>query len=200
MTPESITMGGTNANAANRTESPYVEGCSPIKSSSPIRPPTRGWALSPTFSPAPEPRDCHRQSGAPAPPMDVEAYLQPPDCCLALREAGGPGGKVDLVPMEENRNASAVNMADAAEEEEEEREDDCAWNKDAADGLPVRLTSSRTASMFNVESSPMFGSLLTEGNTMPYDNSMQVSLFLKHRAGLGDRPVHWRVGNGFVIL
>ncbi|KAJ8349958.1 hypothetical protein SKAU_G00250880 [Synaphobranchus kaupii] len=185
VTPEGMTLGG--AKAANRAETPYVEGCSPIKSSSPIRPPVRGWVppcykssfleMSPTFSPAPEGGD-GRGGASPAPPLDMETCLLPLDSSPADREPasrdpGSPCDKEaalpDLVPME-NGDSSAVNMAEPAEE----REDYCAWNKDVADGTPVHLTSSRTGSMFNMESSNMFVSLLAEGSTIPYDNSMQV--------------------------
>ena len=183
MTPEGVAVGGVNA--ANHTESPYVEGCSPIKSSSPIRPPVRGWApsslqLSPKFGPAPEAQNGRRQSGrGSAPPMDVEACPQPLDSspagCGPAPCGGKEAGLPELVPMEETGDVSAVNMTD---ETPTDREDECVWNKDAAGSLP--LTSSRTASMFNAESSPMFVSLITEGSSTPYDISMQVRLLRTH--------------------
>ncbi|KAJ8256087.1 hypothetical protein COCON_G00199510 [Conger conger] len=149
VTPEGVAAGGVSA--ANRTESPYVEGCSPIKSSSPIRPPAQGWApsvsqLSPTFSPAPAPQNGRRRSAGPAPPMDVE----PLDSSPADR-----GGK-EAVPME-TREAGGENAAGAPPGE----------HQDEGSGLPLRLTSSRSASMLHTDSSAMFVSLLT-------DSSMQV--------------------------
>ncbi|KAG7467100.1 hypothetical protein MATL_G00149760 [Megalops atlanticus] len=186
VTPDGMALGSSNAENNHCTESPYVEGCSPIKSCSPIRATGRGWVrphhraslleLSPTFSPASERKDNHRQTNS-LPAMDMETCSAllgslSGNCETASESAAGlcddEVALPDLVPMEETRDNSAVNMAEPSESQEDY------WAKEVVDGTPVRLTSSRTGSMLNVENSNMFVSLLAEGSTMPYDNSMQV--------------------------
>ncbi|XP_036395876.1 protein aurora borealis [Megalops cyprinoides] len=186
VTPDGMALGSSNAENNHCTESPYVEGCSPIKSCSPIRATGRGWVhphhraslleLSPTFSPASERKDNHRQTNSlPAMEMDTCSALLGSlsgNCETAsentARLCDDEVALPDLIPMEETRDNSAVNMAEPSESQEDY------WAKEAVDGTPVRLTSSRTGSMLNVENSNMFVSLLAEGSTMPYDNSMQV--------------------------
>ncbi|KAJ8404632.1 hypothetical protein AAFF_G00334950 [Aldrovandia affinis] len=179
VTPDGVTMRSSNAD--NCAKSPYVEGCSPIKSCSPIRPLVRGWAL-PCYRMSPlelSPASDRRHPASPLPPVAMETCLPPLEsssgrCGTSARNVAGPcksgSTLLDLVPMEETEDSSAVNMAEPADS----REDYCVWAKDVVDSTPIRLTGSRTGRMSDMESTNMFVSLLAEGSTMPYDNSMQV--------------------------
>ncbi|KAG9349560.1 hypothetical protein JZ751_028007 [Albula glossodonta] len=186
VTPDGINFGSSSTNNIC-TESPYVEGCSPIKSCSPFRPLDRGWVPpcyraspleSPTFAPASEDQGSQHTASS-VTPVDMETCLLPSESLSGkietavhntARLCNNETALPDLVPMEETRDSGTVNMAEPVEG----REDYCAWAKEMVDSTPIQLTSSRTGSMSNMESTNMFVSLLAEGSTMPCDNSMQM--------------------------
>lgn len=68
-----------------------------------------------------------------------------------------------------------------SEEEEDEvisrnGEESCGWVPEEDTASPASLSSSRTGTVPNAESTHMFVSLLAEGSITPYDISMQVSM------------------------
>ncbi|KAJ8253394.1 hypothetical protein GJAV_G00212440 [Gymnothorax javanicus] len=173
LTPEGVALG-----RANRTVSPYVEGCSPIKRSPVTRSPIGDWAPS-------HPETSHSLTSAPllgetssgrgsVPPIDMEVRPQLLDsshmnCSPALPEThDAPPGQE---PEEEGDDPSAVNMADPAEDCEEY----CSWDKRSPGDTAINPASSHTNSMMPMESTSVFMSLLCEGSSVPYDSSsMQV--------------------------
>uniref|UniRef100_A0A4W5NJ09 Protein aurora borealis n=1 Tax=Hucho hucho TaxID=62062 RepID=A0A4W5NJ09_9TELE len=171
------------------TESPYVDGCSPIRFCSSLQPPgrtqvnpelrtgARCWASPPTISPNPSLLD--QENICPStslPPMELGSCSPSPVPCVPRTSGGlgrlcegGPGtGQplLDSVKMEEEVTENGEVEVDLPVEEEEEG---------GVTPVGVRLTSSRVgASVMAAEASHMFVSLLAEGSSIPYDNSMQV--------------------------
>ncbi|XP_059179766.1 protein aurora borealis [Centropristis striata] len=164
-------------------ESPFVEGCSPIRSCSPHqlhchneaqhnarpkpRPRVRCWASPPLISPILNPRlqDNHEaedqlSSSSPSsscslPPMELDpASPLPRDTHPANTE------RVSLDPTE------PVKMEEGKETEIEEEEE--------GGVLSGQLTSSRMGNVSATDNSNMFVSLLAEGSSIRYDSSMQV--------------------------
>ncbi|XP_038842161.1 protein aurora borealis [Salvelinus namaycush] len=182
VTPEGVPL---DMDITSCTESPYVDGCSPIRFCSSLQPPgrtqvnpelrlgARCWASPPTISPNPSLLDqdniCPSTS---LPPMELGS-CSPSPVPSGPRTSGGPlglgrlceGGSgmcqplLDSVKMEEVENGEVE--VDLPVEEEE----------GGVTPVGVRLTSSRVGA---AEASHMFVSLLAEGSSIPYDNSMQV--------------------------
>ncbi|XP_062303326.1 protein aurora borealis [Osmerus eperlanus] len=153
------------------TESPYVEGCSPIRSCSPLQPQgrtranprsrARCWASPPRVSPILNPKLLENQNvlwlpPSPLPVMEMEPCSPSP----GLARLGETPGCLEPIQMEEAGEEEDELVA--AEEEEEGVASVC-------------LTSSRMGSALAVDTSHMFVSLLAEGSCIPTDSSsMQV--------------------------
>uniref|UniRef100_H2LLD3 Protein aurora borealis n=1 Tax=Oryzias latipes TaxID=8090 RepID=H2LLD3_ORYLA len=161
-------------------ESPFVEGCSPIRSCSPhqlqhhkepprvsrTKPRVRVWASPPLISPILNPKlqdsqepEEHQHSDSPSflPSMDFDPSFPQ---CQDLHPTKSDRVYVDTVEhtkMEEDK--------EMGKEEEEEEEDERPSGQ---------LTSSRMGNVSGTESSQMFLSLLAEGSSIRYDSSMQV--------------------------
>ncbi|KAJ3609939.1 hypothetical protein NHX12_022033 [Muraenolepis orangiensis] len=144
------------------SESPGVQGCSPIQNGSPhhqsrakARPRTRCWASPPLISPILNPKlPDDRPASPPLAPMEFD---------LPSPMALGTG----------LRGAEALERATPTEgrlEDIVEREED----EDEGDEPLEQLTSSRVVNVSTTESCQMFVSLLAEGSSIRNDSSMQV--------------------------
>ncbi|XP_069548694.1 protein aurora borealis [Brachyistius frenatus] len=165
-------------------ESPFVEGCSPIRGCSPhqlychnephhsARPKPRSrvrcWASPPLISPILNPKFQDNQnaeehlppSSSSLPSMDLD-----PSSPVARDAHPADTERVTLDPM------TPVKMEEDKEMGVEGRLDD---EEDEVVGPLGQLTSSRMCNVSATESCQMFVSLLTEGSSIRYDSSMQV--------------------------
>ncbi|XP_032397111.1 protein aurora borealis [Etheostoma spectabile] len=186
LTPHGVPL---DMNVSPCNESPFVEGCSPIRSCSPHhlhchnkphhnarpkpRPRVRCWASPPLISPILNPKfqdnleaeDKTSSSSPPSsssslPPMELE-----PSSPLACGAHLPDTERVTLDPME------PVKMEEGKETEIEGRLED---EEEEGEGLSGQLTSSRMGNVSATESSRMFLSLLAEGSSIRCDSSMQV--------------------------
>ncbi|XP_061767687.1 protein aurora borealis isoform X2 [Nerophis ophidion] len=181
LTPHGVTVDMDTPSCA---KSPFVEGCSPIRSCSPhhlrIHPDLqqcarskprsrfRSWGSPPLISPVLNPRlpdsqdseDLTHSSSSSAPTNDVD-----PSSSLDQNTCS-PGrvslGLLEPVKTEPDRE---IRMEGQIGEEDEEADNGV---------LSGQLTSSRMVNTSATESSQMFVSLLGDGSSIRYDSSMQV--------------------------
>ncbi|KAM9848017.1 protein aurora borealis [Aulostomus maculatus] len=178
-------IGPLDVDIPSCTESPFVEGCSPIRSCSPhqlhshnelqhnprSKPKARFrcWASPPLISPILNPKlqdsqeaeDQHASSPSSSslPSMDLD-----PSSPLALNIHSADTECVTMGPLEAMKKGTSEEMR--LEEDEDEGVE--------TGGPSGQLTSSRMGNVSAVESSQMFVSLLVEGSSIRYDSSMQV--------------------------
>ncbi|XP_037639130.1 protein aurora borealis [Sebastes umbrosus] len=171
--------------------SPFVEGCSPIRSCSPHqlhchnepqhngrpkpRPRVRCWASPPLISPILNPKlidnqEAEHQHPFSSPTSSSSSTSLPPmelDPASPLACDAHPADteRVSLDPME------PMKMEEGKEAEIEGRIED---EEEEGGGLSGQLTSSRMGNVSVTENSHMFVSLLAEGSSIRYDSSMQV--------------------------
>ncbi|XP_010885005.2 protein aurora borealis [Esox lucius] len=187
VTPEGVPL---ESDLNSRTESPYVDGCSPIRSCSPLqnqansyvkpRLGARCWASPPLVSPILNPSLQDQENIHPfltLPAMDLGSCSPSPVCCVSTT-GRGPLGLEERGPAMGRALLDSVKMEEGEDEEKEEDEEEVDIPVEEEGGVGpagVRLTSSRMGeSVMTVEASHMFVSLLAEGSIIPYDNSMQV--------------------------
>ncbi|XP_035390422.1 protein aurora borealis [Electrophorus electricus] len=179
---------GNRSMAVNRCgESPYVEGCSPIHSCSPLhRRPRTGactWASPAHISPILHPDDQDKEkvhSGEPLPSMDLDTCSPAPHTPhqgLRPGHRDGCNSLSDLERMEQGETVEGnveVRMGKGRREAAEEVEEMAEFLPEDDPASPARLAGSRAGGASRAESTRMFVSLLTEGSLTPYDVSMQV--------------------------
>ncbi|KAK6325736.1 hypothetical protein J4Q44_G00050780 [Coregonus suidteri] len=182
VTPEGVPL---DMDMNSCTESPYVDGCSPIRFCSPLQLPgqtqdnpklrlrARRWASPPTISPNPSLLDQENICpSTPLPPMELGSSSPSPLQCVPRTSEGllGLGRLCEGGPGMGQPLSDSVKMEEEEEVEVPEEEEE-----GGVTPVGVRLTSSRVgASVLAAEASHMFVSLLAEGSSIPYDNSMQV--------------------------
>ncbi|KAG2457019.1 BORA protein, partial [Polypterus senegalus] len=173
------------------TQSPYVEGCSPIRSCYIVGTNHHRSKVHGTPSP-----DCltfinvtvgeEKENLLPnssTSPTDMETVLQYSDIKAIKSEPLTSGAKTDTIAVEfihlrrplekieELKENNTIDMTDNTEPAEE----DNTWTKEAAGANIIPMTSSRTGSLCNVETSHIYLSLLAESSVIPSDcNSIQV--------------------------
>ncbi|CAK6953075.1 protein aurora borealis [Scomber scombrus] len=184
LTPQGVPL---DVDVPSCTESPFVEGCSPIRSCSPQqlhchnelqhntkprpRARVRCWTSPPLISPILNPRFQDYQEAEDQLPSSSCSSSLPsmeldPSSPLARDAHPADTEKVSLdlmepVMMEEIKETRTEGSSEEDEEEEI--------------GRPLgQLTSSRMGNVSATESSQMFLSLLAEGSSIRYDSSMQV--------------------------
>ncbi|XP_058507414.1 protein aurora borealis [Solea solea] len=180
LTPHGVPLG---ADVTSCNESPYVEGCSPIRNCSPHhlhchnehqhdvrtkpRARVRCWASPPLISPILNPKfqDHLESDQLPFSSPSIPSMELDPLSPLAQDIHTTDAEIIDLDPAEPVKmEEDGDNRIERKLEEEDEE----------AGGLSGQLTSSRMVNASVTESSHMFLSLLAEGSSIPYDSSMQV--------------------------
>ncbi|XP_062383495.1 protein aurora borealis [Sardina pilchardus] len=198
LTPEGVPLSSSDMDVRCRGDSPYVEGCSPIRNCSPLRPRHRVgvWGspshLSPilpilrTIPQAVEPLhamelDCSSPRTEASLPGHTLSTQSPAELMEQGEDSRGSPGQGELVDTTDRCGKEQLDCGwtkEIQEEEEDDDDDDEEEEEEVQGGnglsLPKHLTSSRTGSLSNAESLHMFTSLLAEGSLIPPDGSMQV--------------------------
>ncbi|XP_044229458.1 protein aurora borealis [Thunnus albacares] len=187
LTPQGVPL---DVDIPSCTESPFVEGCSPIRSCSPQqlhchnelkhnarskpRARVRCWASPPLISPILNPKLQDYQEAEDQLPSSSCSSTLPsmeldPSSPLArdAHPADAESVSLDLLEPVDMEEGKETRMEGRLEEDNEDEEEE-------NEGPLGQLTSSRMGNVSAVESSQMFVSLLAEGSSIRYDSSMQV--------------------------
>ncbi|XP_042290284.1 protein aurora borealis [Thunnus maccoyii] len=187
LTPQGVPL---DVDIPSCTESPFVEGCSPIRSCSPQqlhchnelkhnarskpRARVRCWASPPLISPILNPKLQDYQEAEDQLPSSSCSSTLPsmeldPSSPLArdAHPADAESVSLDLMEPVDMEEGKETRMEGRLEEDNEDEEEE-------NEGPLGQLTSSRMGNVSAVESSQMFVSLLAEGSSIRYDSSMQV--------------------------
>ncbi|KAL1021733.1 hypothetical protein UPYG_G00017300 [Umbra pygmaea] len=180
VTPEGVPL---DADMNSCTVSPYIDGCSPIRSCSPLqrqanscpkpRIRARCWGSPPLISPILNPLHDQENIQPFTPPLTMELD----SCSPGLGVPRNSGSLLDLGKLCEGTPGKGLALLESVKMEEVEDEEvvDIPEEEEGVCTVGVRLTSSRMGeSVMTVETGQTFVSLLAEGSIIPYDNSMQV--------------------------
>ncbi|KAG1933610.1 protein aurora borealis [Pimephales promelas] len=189
VSPSGVPTGSSDMDVNRCGKSPLVEGCSPIRSCSPFqsRPRVSMWASPTHISPILYDKENIHPS-EPLPTMDLDTSSSGPHAHLEGLLSGGSESEASVDVSEQMdqdeqlvKDTEGNIESNKSEDEEDEvisrcRVESCGWVPEEDTASPARLSSSRTGSVPNAESTHMFVSLLAEGSITPYDISMQVSM------------------------
>ncbi|XP_029376588.1 protein aurora borealis [Echeneis naucrates] len=184
LTPHSAPL---EVDATACSESPFVEGCSPIRNCSPHqlpchsephnnsrakpRPRVRYWAPPPLISPILNPKlqDNQEAEDSPSSSSSLPSMELDPSSPLAQDTHPTNTERVILDPKEpvEMEEGRVTGIEGRLEEEDEDEDEE-------AGVLSGQLTSSHMGNVSATESSQMLISSLAEGSSIRYDSSMQV--------------------------
>ncbi|KAG1933607.1 protein aurora borealis [Pimephales promelas] len=187
VSPSGVPTGSSDMDVNRCGKSPLVEGCSPIRSCSPFqsRPRVSMWASPTHISPILYDKENIHPS-EPLPTMDLDTSSSGPHAHLEGLLSGGSESEASVDVSEQMdqdeqlvKDTEGNIESNKSEDEEDEvisrcRVESCGWVPEEDTASPARLSSSRTGSVPNAESTHMFVSLLAEGSITPYDISMQV--------------------------
>ncbi|XP_067841599.1 protein aurora borealis isoform X2 [Heptranchias perlo] len=156
------------------TESPFIEGCSPIKICPPMNP--RLCHTSPHKFTLPHDHKneqrIHSLSHA-NPEMDAEVfslYLEADGKTNCITSLSLSDVNENIMVLQDGNEDHTVDMADLGATEG----DDSTWVKETVTNISIPMTSSMTGITFNVESPRMYMSPLAESSAIPFESiSMQ---------------------------
>ncbi|KAI5629113.1 protein aurora borealis isoform X1 [Silurus asotus] len=166
LSPDGLPSCSQNMAVSGCGKSPYVEGCSPIRSSSPLHP--HHSSISSFVLQTHLQVEEHMFLGEPLPTMELDS------CSPRVRAGHGESQtslpEYDIMEQSKPTEEELGRLSPHPFSEEEDEEEEAVANREEF----CRLSSSRTGSLSNAESTRMFVSLLAERSMAPYDVSMQV--------------------------
>lgn len=173
LTPDGLPSCNQNVAVKQCSGSPYVEGCSPIRSCSTHHPHHSSRSSSILQPHIQDKEDIFLSENLPT--MDLDSHSPGVQARHGESQASLPDSESmeQSEPTEDQLRRPSPHAFPEEDEENEEEEEE----EEVASGEEFcRLGSLRTGRVSNAESTRMFVSLLAEGSMAPYDVSMQVRM------------------------